>query len=255
MLGSDRFGRPPFLQEVRLEWGRAGPDEYPWNLAAIQRLLRIPFDTAVTFFVGENGSGKSTLLEAIAAQCGFNLQGGGRNANFKTREEDVALADMLVLSWQPKVTSGFFLRAESFFDYATYLDEMQRERPETLEPYGGVSLHEQSHGESFFALFKHRLTGKKNFLIFDEPEAALSPARQLEFLGMLYRMERELQCQVLIATHSPILLGYPGATIWSLDGSPMRRVRWEETRHYKVTKRFLSDRDKVFAELLEEDSS
>ena len=155
----------------------------------------------------------------------------------------------LRLSWLPKVGKGFFLRAESFFDFASYIDEMG---PEGQEPYGGKSLHARSHGQSFFALFENRLRGARQAIyLLDEPEAALSPHRQIEFLGLLRAWEEPGNLQMIIATHSPIIMSYPGATLLSFDGGRIRPIEYTETDHYRVTRRFLMDHedylDRLFA--------
>jgi predicted ATPase len=148
------------------------------------------------------------------------------------------LASALRLSWLPKVTKGFFLRAESFFDFATYVDELS----DGLAPYGGKSLHAQSHGQSFFALFENRLRGSSHAIyLLDEPEAALSPQRQIEFLGLLRAWENTGNTQLIIATHSPIIMSYPGAALLSFDGGEIHAARYTETDHYRVTRRFLMD--------------
>ena len=217
-------------------------NDYPFNIPTIRQMSSLTFESNVTFFVGENGSGKSTLLEAIADQCGFHTAGGSRNNLYEVEASHSVLGDHIRLSWLPKITNGFFLRAETFYHFASHLDSM----PESLPYYGGKSLHEQSHGEAFLSLFKHRL-GRKAIYLLDEPEAALSPARQLALLRIIKDLEHE--AQFIIATHSPILLGYPGARILNFDEAPVREIRYEDTLHYIVTRRFLENRDKVLEEL------
>lgn len=156
--------------------------DYPFSIPAIMSLKQIEFNSMVTFFVGENGSGKSTLLEAIAEQCTFNTAGGGRNNFYEVHAAESALADYIRLSWMPKVSKGFFLRAESFYHFATHIDTVD---DTGYRDYGGRSLHQQSHGESFLSLFTNRFKGKAIYLL-DEPEAALSPSRQLAFLKILH---------------------------------------------------------------------
>jgi predicted ATPase len=163
---------------------------------------------------------------------------------------DAVFGPYIRLSWRPKVRNGFFLRAESFFVFANYLDQEVREQPGFRDafyaPYGGKSLHEQSHGESFLALFRNRF-GKQAIYLLDEPEAALSPARQLSLLSIIHQLSPD--AQFIIATHSPILLGYPGAQIYSFDHSPIRQVAYEETSHYQLTRRFLENRNSILNEL------
>ncbi|WP_054941182.1 AAA family ATPase [Paenibacillus ihuae] len=219
---------------------------YPFTISALKSLHRLEFKTNVTFLVGENGSGKSTLLEAVAYQCGFNTAGGGRNNTYEVDASHSALGDHLRLSWLPKVTDGFFLRAETFYHFASHIDTM----PSSLRYYGGQSLHEQSHGEAFLSLFKNRF-GKKAIYLLDEPEAALSPARQLSLLRIIKDLEKE--AQFIIATHSPILLGYPDAQILNFDSQPASEIQYEDTLHYILTRRFLENRKAVLRELFSDE--
>jgi predicted ATPase len=238
-----------FLKRVTLLRDRIPSfDRYPFSIPSIQTLEQLDFKSDVTFFVGENGSGKSTLLEAIAYQCNFNTAGGNRNNAYKVHAASSDLGDYIRLSWLPKVTNGFFLRAESFYHFATHIDEVD---DTGFRDYGGRSLHQQSHGESFLSLFLHRFKGKAIYLL-DEPEAALSPQRQLTFLKVLHDLTTSAECQFIIATHSPILLGYPHATILSFDDGKIREVDYEVTDHYQITKYFLQHREKLLKELLEE---
>ncbi|AGA59362.1 putative ATPase [Thermobacillus composti KWC4] len=241
-----------FLRSVTLLRG-AGTDfdRYPFAIPAIRSLDTLPFTAPVTFFVGENGSGKSTLLEAIAWQCGFNTAGGGRNHTHEVEASDAPLGPHIRLSWLPKVTSGFFLRAESFYHFASYLDRLASEDPPfNYGGYGGRSLHEQSHGESFLSLFLNRFGSRtRSLYLLDEPEAALSPARQLAFLRILHQHAASGRAQFIIATHSPILLGFPGAVIYSFDGGEIRKVGYEETEHYQITKGFLNRPELYLQEL------
>ncbi|WP_067934264.1 AAA family ATPase [Alicyclobacillus kakegawensis] len=243
-----------FLREVRFrDWPQESP-AYPYKIPAFRGLSRIEFDTPVTFFIGENGSGKSTLLEAIAIQAGFNPEGGGKQNVFSTAKTESQLYEHLQLSWLPKVTRGFFLRAESFFNFASHIEEVERECPTGYAAYGGKSLHEQSHGESFLALFTYRFRGRgKALYLLDEPEAALSPSRQLALLRILWQHEQSGQSQFIIATHSPILLGYPGARILNFDTSPLSPVKYEDTDHYIISKQFLLHREALLQELFQED--
>lgn len=217
-------------------------NSYPFSIHSIKNLESIEFNSNVTFFVGENGSGKSTILEAIAYQCGFNSAGGGKNNSYEVDASQSILGEYIRLSWMPKITNGFFLRAETFYHFASHLDTM----PESLQYYGGRSLHEQSHGEAFLSLFNHRF-GKKAIYLLDEPEAALSPARQLALLRIIKDLENE--AQFIIATHSPILLGYPDAQILNFDEQPIEEIRYEDTLHYIITRRFLENRKSVLNEL------
>ncbi|WP_419891638.1 AAA family ATPase [Paenibacillus xylanexedens] len=220
-------------------------NQYPFDIPAIQSLERLELRNNVTFFVGENGSGKSTLLEGIAHQCGFNTAGGGRNNTYETHASESSLGNYLRLAWLPKITNGFFMRSESFYQFASHVDAM----PASLQYYGGRSLHEQSHGESFLSLFVNRFSSKGIYLL-DEPEAALSPARQLSLLRILHDLSGT--SQFIIATHSPILLGYPGAEILSFDDSHIQEVAYEETDHYQITRSFLENRDRMLNELFKD---
>jgi predicted ATPase len=227
---------------------KVDPSRHPFNIRAFGDGLDLELRSNVTFLVGENGSGKSTLLEAVAQCCGFNPEGGGHDHRFQTRADSVDLASALRLSWLPKVTDGFFMRAESFYNFATYLDQVS-----TLQRYGGLSLHEQSHGESFLALFVNRFD--RGIYVLDEPEAALSPQRQLSFLKIIHDLEASGRAQFLIASHSPILLAYPGATLLSLDDGPIHEVRYKDTEHYNLTKEFLDSPERFFKHLFASDES
>ncbi|WP_341285392.1 AAA family ATPase [Priestia megaterium] len=229
-------------------------NEYPFSVPVIKNFTELEFKNNVTFFVGENGSGKSTLLESIAVKCGFNLNGGSKNNVYTGNTEEITLSDHLRLSWLPKVNNGFFLRAESFYNFATYLDELDQEEGtgDVYGPYGGVSLHRQSHGESFLSLFNNRFNNKRALYLLDEPEAALSPARQLSLLKIIHDLSTKSNAQFIIATHSPILLGYPDATILSFDGEQIEKTSYEMTEHYQITKYFLENRKGMLKELFKE---
>lgn len=243
-----------FLRSVKLLAEKIqNKREYPFSIPSIRSFEQLDFYEPVTFFVGENGSGKSTLLEAIAHQCGFNSGGGGRNNSYNFEEASPALSEYIRLSWMPKINQGFFLRAESFFHFASYLDQLAEEDPTfNYEGYGGRSLHEQSHGESFLSLFLNRF-GDQSIYLLDEPEAALSPARQLAFLRVIHDLAKGGNAQFIIATHSPILLGYPGAQIYNFDASPIEQIDYEETEHYQITMGFLNRRERYLDELFRDD--
>ena len=236
-----------FLRRIELQRHNIPSyNEYPFSIPSIKNLHQLNLHNKITFFVGENGSGKSTLLEAIADKCEFNTAGGGKNNFYEVDASESALGDYIRLSWLPKVTSGFFLRAESFYNFATHIDTMG------TEPYGGKSLHHQSHGEAFFSLFSNRFRGRGIYLL-DEPEAALSPTRQLAFLRILHDLVQQDESQFIIATHSPILLGYPDADILSFDQGDIKQVEYEETDHYQITKYFLQNREKFLRDILEKE--
>ena len=234
--------RSPFLRRVETIAERASSGQFPFDLPAFSTGIDIEFTSSVTFFVGENGSGKSTLLEAIAENAGLNPEGGGREHNFSHHDDKSELAAALRLSWMPKVIDGFFLRAESFFNFATYLENSGSR----FERFGGRQLHNQSHGESFLALFANRF--RQGLYILDEPEAALSPQRQLSVLSILHRLDTAGHAQFLISTHSPIIL-LSGARCCGAWIAPMAQVNYEDTDHYKVTKQFLISPDRYFRHL------
>jgi predicted ATPase len=221
---------------------KVDPATYPFNVSAFSHGIDLAFRSKVTFFVGENGSGKSTLLEALAECCGFALEGGSRDHLREAFADRSPLAQALRLSWLPKVTDGFFMRAESFYNFATYIDEVS-----DLRAYGGKSLHKQSHGESFIALFANRF--EQGLYILDEPEAALSPQRQLSFLKIIHDLATPGHAQFLIATHSPIILSYPGAVLFSLDGDAIREIDYRETQHFLITRDFLNAPERFFKHL------
>lgn len=203
----------------------------------------IHLTSPVTFFVGENGSGKSTLLEAVAVAAGLNPEGGSRNFRFSTRASHSELGDFLRLSRRERWRDSYFLRAESFYNVATNIEELDRgptyDNWDIIDTYGGKSLHEQSHGESFFALMKNRFRGNGLYIL-DEPEAALSPARQIAMLHIMRDLV-EAGSQFIISTHSPILTAFPGAQIYELNENGLGEVRWENSENYILVKRFLSD--------------
>ncbi len=229
-------------------------DRYPFALPAIRALDRLDMHPKVTFLIGENGSGKSTLIEAIAVALGFNAEGGTKNFRFGTRPSHSVLHECLrVAQGIRKPRDGFFLRAESFFNVATQIETLDAEPsfgPPIIDSYGGRSLHEQSHGESFLALMMERFGGRGLYLL-DEPEAALSPQRQLAMLARIHDLVRD-DSQFVIATHSPILMAYPEAWIYQLDTSGVSRVAYEDTEHYRITRDFLANPDRMLRILFEE---
>ncbi len=203
------------------------------------------FQKPVTFFVGENGTGKSTLLEAIAIALGFNPEGGSKDFSFSTKASHSELYQYLTTIKKGYPKDGFFLRAESFYNTATYLDEYS-----TLARYGGVSLHDQSHGESFLALIMNRFQGKGLYIL-DEPEAALSPQRLMSLLVAIDELVKD-ESQFIIATHSPILMSYPNAEVMEMSEAGIHTVSYKETEHFRITKRFLDNPEKMLRYLLDE---
>lgn len=228
-------------------------ERFPFNLPALRGLDKLALHPKVTFFVGENGSGKSTLLEGIAISLGFNPEGGTRNFHFNTRASHSDLhAFIRVAKGFKRPKDGFFLRAESFFNVATQIEELDAEpapAPRVIDSYGGQSLHEQSHGESFMALMMNRFGGNGLYIL-DEPEAALSPHRQLAALSRLHDLVHA-NSQFIIATHSPILMAYPDAWIYACTPSGMERVDYQDTEHYQVTKDFLNNPERLLNILLQ----
>lgn len=243
-----------YLKKIAIYWDRVDDrNSYPYNVPAISHLESLEIDRDVIFIAGENGTGKSTFLEALAYKCGFTAGGGGRAVDLGLSDASLKLASVMTLAWRQKNKQGFFLRAETFFDFAKYIDELARDNgmEEVYKPYGGKSLNEQSHGEAFLALFANRF-GKRGLFILDEPEAALSPQRQLAFLRIIYDLVKDGKAQFIIASHSPILMAYPGATIYSCEEDGLKRIEYEETEHYRLTKAFLDNRGRFFKHLFDD---
>ncbi len=235
-----------------MTWPTPRPSTYPWNLTVLEHLNVLSFPSAVTFFIGDNGSGKSTILESLAIASGFNPEGGSRHAAYHAAHTDGQLSQAMRLTWNHKALHGFFFRAESFFSYASYLEELEDDS--VFASYGGKSLHQQSHGESFLSLFRNRLQPRSSALyLFDEPESALSITGQLAFLRLLKQWSGTGQTQVIIATHSPILLAFPGATIYSFDVAPITSIRYEDSAPYQLTLSFLKSPDVFLRELFRHD--
>lgn len=241
--------RPPGSDEAE----RAG---HPWDLAAVRALDAGPLelDPAVTFLVGENGSGKSTLVEAFAVAAGMNAEGGSSGFAFSTRPEEGSLGDALRLArGARRPRTDFFLRAESVFNAATYLDQLHFGADgdgRALDAYGGRSLHEQSHGESFLAIVLNRF-GRDGLYVLDEPEAALSVQSCLTLLSRIGQLVAD-GCQFVIATHSPVLLAFPGATVYHLTDDGIARIAWEEAPPVTLMRGFLDAPDAFLRRLLED---
>jgi predicted ATPase len=229
-----------------------GGTDYPFNVPAIQSLRTLTFtDARITFFTGENGSGKSTLLEAIALNYGLSLEGGNRNFNFDPnlpQGDTYPLARAIKLSFRgPRTGEGFFFRAETLFNLATHMDETG-----SMGSYNGASLHARSHGEAFMAVLDYKFRRSGLFLL-DEPEAALSPQRQLSFLILLHQTLRDYpDAQFIISTHSPILLGLPNAQILHFDDTGIHPIAYEDTPAFQITRRFLADPASMLHRLLDD---
>ena len=244
-----KFGGGGFVTALRLRREEVPNfSAYPFAIPAIRSLDRLELHPAVTFFIGENGSGKSTLLEALAVKLRFNAEGGSRNFNFATRETHSPLHEFLTLERKGHFTDGWFLRAESFYNVASQIDDLG-----VNYGYGGQSLHAQSHGEAFLSLLANRLQGDGVYL-FDEPEAALSPQRQLSVLTLLHRLVYH-RSQLVIATHSPILLSYPHARIYEFGEHGLRETRYEDTEHFRITRDFLNRPERMLEILLGEEEA
>jgi predicted ATPase len=220
-----------FIREVRLR-RETVPDfsKYPFAIPAIKGLETLPLHPEVTILVGENGSGKSTLIEAIAMAAGFNPEGGSRNFRFATHPSESELHRHLILVRNARrERTGFFLRAESLFNVATQAEHLRLDH--------WVNLHARSHGEAFLWLLEERF-GPNGLYVFDEPEAALSPKRQVAALALIHHLVKR-GSQFIIATHSPLLMAYPGARLYNLDAEGIAPIAYEDTEHYAITKSFL----------------
>lgn len=243
----------PYLKRIWLDPSKiTAPSAYPFCLPFLQADFALNFDRAVTIIVGENGTGKSTLLEGIAALAGYDEAGGGKGYRPVDHSQALeimggGLSEALRASWLPKITNGWFFRAESFFSVARYLDEAARE-PLSGPPPDFLS---HSHGEGFLRFFEERCQ-RQGIFIFDEPESALSPSRQIEFLKLLRRMDQSNICQVIMATHAPMLMAYPNARLLRLSKYGLEPTKVEETDHYRLMQEFCSDPSAFVETKLEE---
>lgn len=227
-------------------------DEYTWQIPAISSFSRMSLDKPITFFVGENGTGKSTLLEAIAVAYGFNPEGGSKNFAFSSVETHSSLwKSIRLIKGAKRPSDGFFLRAESFYNVASEIERLDGHTNSLFQSYGGKSLHQQSHGESFIALALNRFRGNGLYIL-DEPEAALSSSRQLALLTIMNKLV-ESGSQFIIATHSPMLLAYPEARIFEFGQKPIESIRYEQTESYKITSSFLQNTDRFLQVLFSEE--
>lgn len=247
--------KAPYLKRIWLDPARIErPEAYPFCLPMFRNgAFELAFEKSITIIVGENGTGKSTLLEAIAAYSGFDEAGGGKgyrpvDHSRKLEEGGGDLASAMRAAWSPKIGSGWFFRAETFFSIARYLDEAARDA-------GGRApdFLSHSHGEGFLRFFEERCE-RQGLYIFDEPESALSPSRQIAFLKLLQRMNNSGVCQVIMATHAPILMACPDAMLLRLDKYGLDPVRMEETDHFRLMREFCSD-PRTFVEAMMEESA
>jgi predicted ATPase len=230
----------PYLRRVWLDSSLVpDPTAYPFCLPFLRQDFELTFDHAITIIVGENGTGKSTLLEGIAALAGYDGAGGGKgymptNHSLAVEVMGGSLAQALRASWLPKITTGWFFRAESFFTVARYLDEA------AIGCGPAPDFLSHSHGEGFLRFFDERCD-RQGFYVFDEPESALSPTRQMEFLRLLRRMDQLGKCQVIMATHAPMLMAYPNARLLRLSKYGLEPVTVEDTDHYRLMREFCAD--------------
>ncbi len=239
-----------FILSAKINRDQIPVNSYIKGIKAIGNLRELNFEKNITFFVGENGTGKSTLLEAIAVAFGFNPEGGTKNFMFSTKDTHSALTEVITLvKGVSRPKDGYFLRAESFYNLATQIDQYEEDIPGYLEYYGGKSLHEQSHGESFLSLIQNKFKAKGLYIL-DEPESALSPQRQLTLLFTIHELAKQ-GSQFIIATHSPILLGTPGAAIISFDNGKIQEIDYEETESYKITEMFINQKERLLNKLLD----
>jgi predicted ATPase len=236
-------------------------ESYPFIVPPIRKLTELEFKSRIVFFAGENGTGKSTLLEALAVHYGFGREGGTRNFQNDSTDSNHSvdpLVKALRLSFDKRTGEGFFLRAESLFSAVSYMDELDKEPGSggrICDSYGGRSLHTRSHGEAFLTVLDLKFRRNGLFLL-DEPEAALSPQRQLAFLVLLHDVIRKYKnAQFIISSHSPILLAYPGAQIFSFDDGFIHEVKYVDVAAFQIVHRFLNDRENFLEELFKETPS
>ncbi|MBT2562198.1 AAA family ATPase [Pedobacter sp. ISL-68] len=238
-----------YLLSLRLKQEHL-PNGYPFNIPCLKSFEKLDFHPNVTFFTGENGVGKSTLIEAIAVYLGFNAEGGGKNFNFKSTATHSDLHNFLTISKSfRKPKDGYFLRGESFYNVASEIDKLDEEPggPKIIDSYGGLSLHEQSHGQSFWSLFTNRFWGNGVYIL-DEPESALSATKQIAMLSKINNLVNK-NAQFIIATHSPILLSYPNAWIYEMSENKIAKVKYEESEVYRVYKAFLDHPQRILDNL------
>lgn len=241
-----------YVNTVQLHAPEGIPTDYPFDIPCLRNFDKLSFHPKVTYLIGENGMGKSTLLEAIAVALGFNAEGGSKNFNFNTQASHSILHNYLRISkGVHRMKDGFFLRGESFYNVASEIDERDKEGGgggRIIDSYGGKSLHQQSHGESFWSLFMHRFGGSGLYIL-DEPESALSITRQMAMLTQMHKLI-DKKSQFIIATHSPIVLAYPDATIYQMTPEGLNQVKYKETDTYQLYKGFLDNPEQMLSILL-----
>jgi len=238
-----------FISGIKISWDKTSQDSYLRTIPSLMNLSQINLHKSITLFTGENGSGKSTLLEAIAIAYGLNPEGGSRNFNFSTQNTHSDLYNAITLyKGSRRVRDAFFLRAESFYNVASKANEYSMGESSYYDSYGGSPLHQQSHGESFLNVILERFYPNSLYIL-DEPEAALSPQRQLTVLKQIYHLSQK-GTQFIIASHSPILLGIPGAEILSFNGSTIEPIDYYSTESYQITSLFVNHRDSLLKKLL-----
>lgn len=246
-----------YINTVQLDLPEGSPTDYPFNIPTLKHFKKIVFHPKVTYLIGENGMGKSTLLEAIAVNLGFNAEGGSKNFNFDTQATHSDLHNYLRISkGVQRMRDGFFLRSESFYNLASEIDArdldtdlVSNRATPIINSYGGKSLHKQSHGESFWALFMNRFGGSGLYIL-DEPESALSITRQMAMLAQIDKLVNK-RSQFIIATHSPIILAYPDATIYQMTPEGINKVKYNESDTYQLYKGFLDNPKQMTSILLD----
>lgn len=242
----------PFLKSIRWRSDDRPKDSYPFNLPIFGDDFDLAFTRPVTILVGENATGKSTLLEALAELAGFHAGGGSRDHNYQAPDaQRSVLASHLRAAWLPKVTQGFFFRADSYINLSTYVEEMAIDWPIIRELYGARHLHRQSHGESFLSLFENRLkASSRAFYLLDEPESALSPQRQLHLVRLIHSWAGTGRVQIVLATHAPLLMAVPGATLLHLTERGIAEASFQATPHFQIMAEFCRNPDSVIAQAL-----